>query len=41
MNKTMQTAVIGTIVGTMALGLIFKYGGSLPIVKDAREGLGG
>ncbi len=41
MNKSMQTAVIGTVLGGLALGLAFKYLGSQPVIRDARQGYQG
>lgn len=41
LNKTTQTAIVGTVAGIVVAGLLFKFAGSYPILKDAREGLGG
>ena len=41
MNKTALKGVALTMVAVILTGLLFKYGEDLPVIKDAKDGLGG
>tara|TARA_R110002073_G_scaffold29354_1_gene92605 strand:- start:6297 stop:6422 length:126 start_codon:yes stop_codon:yes gene_type:complete len=41
MNKVAIKGVAFTMVAIILTGLLFKYGEDLPLIKDAKDGLGG
>lgn len=46
LGETMKIASIGkasvpVVAGVIIAGILLKFGGTMPVLKDAREGLGG
>ena len=41
MKLPSQNAILGAALGVILAGLALKYGGHLPVLRDARQGIVG